>query len=216
MKIMFTYNQSKVNMTLIGLCGKMGSGKDYIAQTLVLPFLQKKLHQTSLKFCFADQIKINVMTKDNISFGDVFEKKTLDTRKLLQREGTEQGRGLLGEDIWVRYLDGWSKLLHTRGVKNIVVSDVRFKNELEYIKRRNGVLIKVIAPARNMRRLLHEAGNDPVALQTIESHPSECDLDDVGDELYDVILKNDEKALSCQVGMLHDVLKAKCSDNSFV
>jgi CO dehydrogenase nickel-insertion accessory protein CooC1 len=80
-------------MVLIGIAGKMGCGKDYICNNIIIPIL-KHNNETFLQIAFADQIKINVMTKHNIEFKDVYINKTTETRRLLQLEGTENGRDL--------------------------------------------------------------------------------------------------------------------------
>ena len=50
---------------LIGITGKLGSGKDYITNNLVIPIL-KRQSLSYLQTCFADQLKVNVMSKYNI------------------------------------------------------------------------------------------------------------------------------------------------------
>jgi hypothetical protein len=174
-------------MVLIGLVGKLGSGKDYIADNIVIP-LFKEPH---LKMAFADQIKINVMTKNNIPFNDVYVNKTEQSRTLLQQEGTEKGRDTINKNIWVDYLDNWIKIYKYKGVEHFIVSDVRFKNELEYIKNNGGILIKIVAPSRNHARLTAESKCDTVAYNKIKSHISECDLDDIPEDQFDMIIDND-------------------------
>jgi hypothetical protein len=111
----------------IGITGKMGVGKDYILSNKIKPLLDK-LNVKNLQVSFADQIKVNVMTISNISFEDVYKQKTQKTRKLLQQEGTENGRNLYGKDIWISYFDNWTKVHKSRGIDVILICDVRFKN----------------------------------------------------------------------------------------
>lgn len=64
-----------------------------------------------------------------------------DVRRLLQRIGTEGGRGVLGEDVWINALfpsleDG----------KNYVITDVRFPNEATRIKSCGGQMWRVYRP----------------------------------------------------------------------
>lgn len=178
-------------MVLIGICGKMGAGKDYICSHYIRPFFQNKLGQSCLHLSFADQIKINVMTKDNISFTDVFEQKTSKTRTLLQKEGTDLGRNLHGADIWVKYWSNWVDVFSSRGVENIITTDVRHKNEAQFIKEKNGILIKVNAPLRNEERLNKESCGNATIYHNIKTHPSECDLDDVDNAYFDIVINND-------------------------
>ena len=64
---------------IIGIAGKMGCGKDYICNNIVIPILQK-YNCKFLQMSFADQIKVNVMTKNNIPFNDVYVDKNIETR----------------------------------------------------------------------------------------------------------------------------------------
>ena len=60
---------------VIGVTGKLGSGKDYITNHVIIPVIEK-IKYRYLQCAFADQIKVNVMTKNNISYNDVYENKT--------------------------------------------------------------------------------------------------------------------------------------------
>lgn len=175
---------------LIGIAGKMGCGKDYICTNIVIPYF-RSLGKSILQVSFADQIKVNVMTKHSVSFNDIYIQKTTQTRKLLQLEGTERGRNLYGDDIWIRYLDNWLSIYKARGIDNFICTDVRFKNELEYIKQNGGIVIKVVAPLRNMDRLFQESCGNKETMNTLQSHVSECDLDDLLDDDFDLVIYND-------------------------
>lgn len=175
---------------LIGITGKMGVGKDHILTNYILPILKSK-NLTTIQVSFADQIKVNAMVKGNFSFEDLYVNKTKESRKMLQLQGTEQGRDIYGEDIWIKYLDAWVKVHKSRGIQIFLNSDTRFKNELFYIKEDGGFLIKIVAPKRNEKRLLLESKGDPVVLNSIKDHPSECDLDNLSDSLYDLVIYND-------------------------
>lgn len=168
---------------------------------------------------FADQIKINVMTNHNVSFEDVFLQKTQETRRLLQLEGTERGRNILGKDIWIKYFDAWSRVHKARGIDCIITTDIRFKNELRYIKEQNGVLIKVVAPKRNESRLMHESKGDVEIYKKYKTHSSECDLDEVKDNEFDIVVKNDggefdEDMFLSQMGLVIQKMLDKVVHNS--
>jgi hypothetical protein len=175
---------------IIGLCGKMGSGKDYIAAKYIVPWL-KEQGLNYLRLSFADQIKVNVMAKHQIPFDDVFVNKNQTTRVLLQQEGTENGRNVLGKNVWINYFDTWCQVFASRGVDAIVACDVRFKNEACYIKAQGGILIKVVAPARNEKRLQTESCGSHATYAKLCHHSSECDLDDLEGNLFNMILNND-------------------------
>jgi hypothetical protein len=90
-----------------------------------------------------------------------------EVRRLLQVMGTEVGRKMLGEDVWVNAL---FNSLEPTG--NYVISDVRFPNEYEAIKEVGGFVVRVERP-----------GTQPV-----NAHPSETALDD---HEFDMLFSND-------------------------
>lgn len=206
---------------IIGIAGKMGCGKDYICNNLIVPLL-KKQGLSFLQVSFADQIKVNVMTKNDVSFEDVYVSKSVNTRRLLQIEGTENGRNVLGENVWINYLDNWITVYKSRGIEHFICTDVRFKNELEYIKKSGGIVIKIDAPERNYLRLYRESEGNRIIMEMLRSHKSECDLDTLSENNFDVVVNNNfdkdifeyEKPIeiALQKGFHNDQLK-KIKDN---
>ncbi len=173
---------------LIGLCGPMGSGKDYIGEKL-LEYFEKS--SKTIKIAFADQLKINVMTKHNTEYDELYIKKNKKSRMLLQKEGVENGRNVYGDDIWIKYLDNWVKVLRGKGYKIFIVTDVRMKNEMDYIRRNGGILIKIKAHNRNLDRLREETNGDENLINILKNHTSEIELTKESDEYFDIIFQND-------------------------
>jgi len=58
-------------------------------------------------------------------------------REALQKMGTEAGRDVFHKDIWV------ISLLNRAKGKDVVVTDVRFQNEIKYIQDNGGIVIRV-------------------------------------------------------------------------
>lgn len=58
-------------------------------------------------------------------------------REALQKMGTEAGRNVFHEDIWVISLFN-----RARG-KDVVITDVRFRNEIDYIQSNGGIIVRV-------------------------------------------------------------------------
>ena len=179
-------------MLLIGICGKLGSGKDFIANNYIVPFIEKNLSKKCIQLSFADQLKVNTLVKNqDITFESVYLKKTRQSRELLQKEGTDNSKRLYGENIWINYFSNWLKVFETRGYTHCVCSDVRFKNEVDYIKSNGGIIIKVVGETRNETRLNQETSGDIDLYNKIKSHRSECDLDELDDNVFDLVIKND-------------------------
>ena len=59
-------------------------------------------------------------------------------RMALQTIGTEVGRDIFDSNIWINMLE---KKIESD--KNYVITDVRFKNEMNWIRKNNGILIEI-------------------------------------------------------------------------
>ena len=175
---------------LIGFSGKIGSGKNFIAEEIFLPKLfniySKRAPDKRLipyYFSFGDHLKIECLCRNSYSKLDqttamynFFIEKDQTTRDMLQKYGTENGRHVYHEEIWVRAVESWISIQESRleklrdRTKNdflpiFIISDVRFKNEAEFIKSNNGILIRVNAPNRSNKRICSEANNDPQVME---------------------------------------------------
>lgn len=175
---------------IIGIHGKLGSGKDWIASNIIVPILEKKKIK-HMVMSLADQIKINIIVKEKISYKDVFEKKTQQTRILLQNEGTNCRKD--NENIWIDYIINWINVYNDRGIEVFIIPDIRFKNEYNYLKKEgNAIIIKVIAQQRNNERLLEESKGNKNIYNKIKTHQSEIDMDDMDDiKDFDLVINND-------------------------
>lgn len=67
--------------------------------------------------------------------------KPFTPRKALQYIGTELGRKLISPSLWV---SGLEKYITDNKLSNVVISDVRFPEEIEMIHRLGGILIEVV------------------------------------------------------------------------
>lgn len=161
-------------MLIIGITGKLGTGKDYITNHIIKPTL-KSLGLEYIHIAFADTIKIHVMATHNIPFEECYIQKTDQTRKLLQTVGTSQRE--INPNIWINHVKAWIDIQESRGVKAIILSDCRFLNEYEFIQNKGGIIIQVIAPNRNHERLLQESNGDMDIYRSISTHISETDLE---------------------------------------
>ena len=172
-------------MEIIGLMGHQGVGKNYIADLL----LKNLPTKNTIIIAFADHFKVDCICKHNCDYNKVFGEKDYETRRLLQKVGTEEGRNKFGENIWINVVETWIKLLNERGVNRFIISDVRFVNEAEWVKKMNGILIKIDAPKRFRIRLEKETNNNEELINQIKNHKSEIMIDEYKD--YDILIKND-------------------------
>lgn len=145
---------------VIGLCGYARSGKDHIARALV--------EQGWMRFAFADALKMIIVEAGFAQ--DLQELEELKNnpamRLFLQKLGVAV-REVLGEDTWIRKVDGEiRRRLEADDVEGIVITDVRFKNEADYISSIGGVVVRVTRPGVG-------PWNDHVSETEIESIPAD-------------------------------------------
>lgn len=173
-------------MEVIGLLGHQGVGKNYIAEKILPSILEKK---PTIILAFADHFKVDCICKHKLDYNKVYGKKDYETRRVLQKVGTEKGRIIFGDDIWIKTLETWMRILNERGIERFIISDVRFVNEVNWIKSIGGIVIKINAPERYMKRLLEEADGNNSKINEIKSHPSENKIDEI--QNYDLCILND-------------------------
>lgn len=131
----------------------------------------------------------------NDGYNNFFVNKNQETRKMLQKYGTENGRNVYHEDIWVRAVNSWIdiqmnrvKYLGDKYLPIFIISDVRFVNEADFITSHNGIIIRINAPKRSCAKLLQETKGDLDIIKKIQSHRSETSLDKYP---FKYIIKND-------------------------
>ncbi|MBI3925113.1 MAG: hypothetical protein HY319_06200 [Armatimonadetes bacterium] len=133
---------------LIGLAGYAGVGKDTAADVLVEEFdfrrvafadpMREALELLDPFICNGEQEPIRLCSLVQ-SCGWNQAKQNAEVRRLLQAMGTEVGRNLLGQDLWVQ-------LAARKFVDRTVVTDTRFPNEARLIKQSGGVLVRLNRP----------------------------------------------------------------------
>lgn len=125
--------------SIIGIVGKAGSGK-----SLAGSYLFERHQNVLLKF--ATPIK-NMLGALGLTYreieGDLKDKPCVllngrTPRYALQTLGTEWGRRLMGEEMWVRH---WRRRLP--GLRRVVCDDVRFPNEVEEIRSLGGIIVRI-------------------------------------------------------------------------
>jgi dephospho-CoA kinase len=112
---------------LIGFTGKMQNGKSLSASLI------KNINNNYQICSFGNRVK-EIATELGWN-----GKKDKNGRKILQYLGTEVGR-LIDDKYWINELD---KYIKDNDLKYILIDDVRFQNELNYIKNNGGIIIHI-------------------------------------------------------------------------
>lgn len=172
----------KGRQVIVAVAGKKQAGKSTFAQTFVEEYGFTHVN-------FADPLREMLYALNPIAAGgyplrlqnivdevgwDLAKETWPEVRLLMQRMGTEAGRGVLGEDVWV--LAALARIDRIEGP--VVISDLRFPNELTAIKRTpGGYIVRVVRP------------NRPTS-QAGEGHASETALDGLPEYAFDATVRN--------------------------
>jgi hypothetical protein len=145
---------------IIGLAGYAGAGKDTVGNILIEKHKYRRV-------AFADKVRglaydINPIVEEKRRLQDIVTelgwdgaKQHPEVRRILQDTGLA-GRNLLGEDIWI--WEALGEVVYNEGAmgnpseekelgkieENIVITDVRFENEANFIRDFGGVVWQVV------------------------------------------------------------------------
>lgn len=176
---------------IIGLSGYARSGKDEAAKALVNAGYERRAFANIMRdFLYRlNPVVTSPVWGEHKRLADVVDefgwngykdsKYGKEMRELMQRLGTDCGRQLIDEDVWV------NATLPPRDEfypKNIVITDVRFPNEFEAIRERGGYVFRVERPGVT-------AANAHISETAIDGFP------------FDAVIENDQG-----IGELHDTM----------
>lgn len=121
-------------MKVIGVSGKAGHGKDFIA-TIIRKLAEEEFGVRTCVWSLAHTLKARALgeARGEFTFEDIWYNKPPGIRKLLQELGTEKGRMVFGEDFWLLQAEAFIRLLSdAAGIGLVVVPDIRFPNEVDF------------------------------------------------------------------------------------
>lgn len=168
-------------MVLIGLLGRKQSGKDTAANILLS-------QNDFIRLAFADPIKNICRELFGFSEDQLYgNKEVIDEywnvtpRTTFQYIGAELFRNQIGNilpnvgnNFWVCCLERkYDNIIDGNPDANVVITDVRYQNELEMIHKKGGIIIKIDRPF----------------LETNDNHESEQYIDQTDD--FDYCINND-------------------------
>lgn len=135
---------------LIGIIGLRGSGKSTLSEILQNKYnfqidsFAKPVKDIAHIIFGWDRNLLEGLTKESrewrerkdLYWSEVMGKE-FTPRMSLQLIGTDFGRNMIGDNVWIE------SLKYRNQGKNIVISDVRYSNEAESIKKSGGFLIRI-------------------------------------------------------------------------
>jgi hypothetical protein len=216
---------------IIGIAGFQGSGKDTIADYLQNIYgFKRDSFAATLKDAVAavfgwDRELLEGRTRESRAWRETVDPwwanrlnmPNLTPRLVLQKWGTEVARKSWHDDTWIASLE--YKL--TKAHNDIVITDVRFPNEIKAVKDAGGIVIRVVrGPEPDWYGIALAANNNPQPnasaemLNELKIHPSEWAW--IGTK-FDAILDNNQEGLDnlySQVKRLVQGLPPAKSDQS--
>lgn len=180
---------------IIGLHGKVGSGKDTVAREILKSFPEYSFKRKS----FGYNVKKIVSIITGIDMRTILSRKiktfylkswNMTVGEMFQKIGTNALRDAFDDDIWIKSLFN-----NINDDDNIIITDVRFINEAKSIKDRGGYLIKIVGDPNDVNK--YDSRN--------KTHSSETELDDFNE--FDVIYENNPPIEN--LSLLSGILKNK-------
>lgn len=168
---------------IIGLSGKIGSGKSTVSEVFKqngfeLDSFAKSLKDVTNSIFGFDREKLEGFTSEDRIWRETPDKKysellgndfaPFSPRDALILIGTTIGRNIIHPNIWIQTV--FNRYEQNKN-KNLLITDVRFPNEYEEIKKRGGFVIRINRP-----NIIYK------------NHISECALDDYE---FDYVIEND-------------------------
>lgn len=190
---------------VIGVSGKARSGKDTFAEMLSKE-LNKEAFPPYVMMAFAHELKTRCQAAFDLSYEQLWgdEKEEQDKRYPRPwhdpKEGFWTAREIMQEyGAFYRSIDSqfWIKNLfrvaEQKEYKNVIITDVRYRNEADYILEHGGVVLRV---ERENKDSVHN-----------ESHPSEIELDDYKKFTFTVVNNWTLEVLEKTAGEVVQLLK---------
>ncbi|MEH7541688.1 MULTISPECIES: AAA family ATPase [Bacillus cereus group] len=133
------------NTVIIGIAGKMRTGKDTIARLMA-----KDRRGKFQRGAYADELKLQVDRKYGKQEGG-------KRRALLQHEGQEERKH--DALVWIKRLQPKIDFLRTTG-HNVVITDVRQQNEIDSLRSQGAYIIRVNVSDEIRKQRIIDAGDE--------------------------------------------------------
>lgn len=186
-----------MKVTMIGYIGKMGSGKN-----TVVDLLRKQLSSNNFVIAFSDFLKADLK-----KIGVDTIKKSNYLRVLMQAYGSYKRSE--DKNYWIKKHNEavMDHICFLKNIDNIFIQipDVRFHNEIEYIKNNNGIFVEILCDEKTRLKRLLNRSNESIGF----NHESENELHNHNyktikiDNSFDLNYTNSQVCKKLNLGVLH-------------
>lgn len=187
------------NKTIVGFCGYKRSGKGTCAEALHPLGYVDVPFAGGLKAMLAAWLKYNGVEDVDIYTDGWFKDhrsryfNDKEFRYAMQTLGTEWGRAFMGKEFWIK---GWERQMAKHDL--IAVSDVRFPDEVDAIREKGGIVIKVRRPSfLNLDQ--HESESNMESL-VCDYEIVNIKIDETQQQVVDIVNKHFEKRVKKKNG----------------
>lgn len=138
-------------MKIIAIFGSQGAGKSTAANAIAeLP------GWTKLSFAGPLYKMLDVIVGQDVRKLDKNEPREelggKTVRYALQHLGTEFGRNMLGETVWLDHMHRRIEIARKRDFKGVVIDDLRFANEYQFLRDRGAYIVEMSRDERITRQ----------------------------------------------------------------
>lgn len=198
-------------ITGVGFTGKMLAGKDTCANFLEQEILKWKGSNFSVaRMAFADSLKDFCMNYLGLTKHQCYDQEGkkefnkfwgMTNREILQRVGTEAMRNGFHPDVWAKITE--LKIKHAvEDGDFFIITDVRFPNEAETIRKHGGIIVEVIRPGIESNGITNHASEQRIDLSLIDRQVmNDKDLENLKIEMN--ILKNVIRTINRKESLSH-------------
>lgn len=156
---------------LIAFTGLAGSGKNTAADLLVAKhryveesFARRPKEGVAKMFGLSPEQVFGNKEQKEVPIPYLSSKKPVSPRLILQTMCTEWGRDMIDPDIWVYPVaNTWNLMKTVPGFAGMVITDLRFDNEAQWVRDNGGIIINVVSNDDSLSDSTHvsESGIDP-------------------------------------------------------
>ncbi len=133
-------------MKIIALTGCKMVGKSTVAQAIA-DESDKAVHIISFADPMRAMLQAMGVRPENLNMQSLKEEKISglgkSARYLMQTLGTEWGRGMIANDIWLWAMQHQIELEKEAGAEIVVIDDLRFENEADWITSVGGYVVRL-------------------------------------------------------------------------